>query len=233
MVEEFGDFTNKYTDHHDGEEHWEGGPDEQGELCLGDASEQEKSDNQDFPETDEDCVHDLDKHYSNMGFDDLSCKSVGEVLNLMFQFGDHLEVFFEDEMVGRGGTFVETIDNIIIWMDCEENCNITDLRGPISIKKIGTKRNPKHKNEKNTNHTCDNQNDKKKKDKAENKEKGSRNKNVKNDQSGVNEELLNFVRLEKEGEINLYIEESSNDSEEGEKYTPQLETEEFQSEEKN
>ncbi|MGM0851231.1 MAG: hypothetical protein ACQEWI_01235 [Bacillota bacterium] len=289
MVEEFDDNTRKYSDHHDDEEHCEGDPDEQDDLCLGDAGEQEKSGNQDFPETDENCAHDHEKHCSNQDFDNLPCKSVEGVLNSMFQLGDHLEVFFEDEMIDSGGTFVATFDNILIWMDYDANVNITDLCGPISVRKIGTKRKKKQKrndkNKNNTNHKRDNQNDKKKKDKAEKKEKGSRKKDVKNDQSGVNEELLNFVKLEKgeheiergsqenlilqqlhkdnettenesftveildssggEGDdsvhdsfdekgegINLYIEESSNDSEEEEEYTPQLETDEVQSEEK-
>ncbi|MFI8574394.1 hypothetical protein ACIGEL_01690 [Rossellomorea aquimaris] len=291
MVEEYDDYTRKYSDHHDDEEHCEGDPDEQDELCLEDAGEKEKPGNQDLPETDENCAHDHEKQCSNHDFDDLPCKSVEGVLNSMFQLGDHLEVFFEDEMIDSGGTFVAAFDNILIWMDYDANVNFTDLCGPISVRKIGSKRkkNQKH-NEKNKNepkHKGNNQIDKKKKDKPDKKEQGPRKKDVKNEQSGVNEELLNFVKLEKEepetegvsqetlnlqqvhedneiienqsntveilyssggedetsipdsvdekeGVINLYNDDYSNDSdeEEEEEYTPQLEPGEDQPEEK-
>lgn len=290
MVEEYDDYTRKYSDHHDDEEHCEGDPDEQDELCSEDAGEHEKSGNQDLPETDENCAHDHEEHCSNQDFDDLPCKSVEGVLNSMFQLGDHLEVFFEDEMIDSGGTFVAAFDNILIWMDYDANVNFTDLCGPISVRKIGSKRkkNQKH-NDKNKNepkHKGDNQIKKKKKGKSEKKEQGTQKKDEKNIQSGVNEELLNFVKLEKEeheteemsqdslilqqvhednetienesitvdivdssgdegedsdpdsvdekeGVINLLVEDYSNDSdEEEEEYTPSLETDEGQSEEK-
>ncbi|MGM0827472.1 MAG: hypothetical protein ACQEU4_04525 [Bacillota bacterium] len=285
MVEEYDDYTRRYSDHHDDEEHCEGDPDEQDELCLGDAGKQEKTGNQDIPETDENCAHDHDKDCSNLDFDDLPCKSVEGVLNSMFQLGDHLEVFFEDEMIDSGGTFVAAFDNILIWTDNDANVNFTDLCGPISVRKIGSKRkkNQKHKDKNDSKYKRENQNDKKKKDKGEKKEKGSRNKDVKNEHSGVNEELLNFVKLEKEEPetegssrenlilqqvhednettenesftveildssggagvdsipdsfdekekvINLFVEDSSNDSEEEEEYTQQSETDEDQSE---
>ncbi len=289
MVGEFDDFTRKYFDHHDGAEHCEGAPEEQDELYLGDAGDQENSGNQYFPETNKNCGSDHNKHFSNPGFDGLPYKSVEGVLNSMFQFGDHLEVFFENEKFDIGGTFVETFDNILIWMDYDENVNITDLCGPISVRKIGTKKKSKlnynGKNKNNTTHKRDNQNDKKKKDKAEKTEKGSRKKAVKKEQFGFNEERLNFAKFEREehgtergsqedlilqqlhednqttekesfpveifassvgeesvsvhdsfnekgGEINLYIQESSNDSEEEYEYNTQLETEEVQYEEK-
>lgn len=143
---------------------------------------------------------DYEKHCSTHDFDGLPCQSVEGVLNSLFQLGDHLEVLFEEELIDSGGTFVVAFDNILIWVDHEANVNITDLSGPISVRKMGTKRKKKqkHKEKNNSNHKCDNQNDKKKRDKAEKKVKGSRKKDVKNDQSDVNEELLNFVKLEKE-----------------------------------
>lgn len=202
MVEEYDDYTRKYSDHHDDEEHCEGEPDEQDELCLENAGEQERSGNQDLSATDENCPHDHEKECSDQDFDGLSCKSVEGVLNTMFQLGDHLEVFFEDEMIDSGGTFVAAFDNILIWMDYDANVNFTDLCGPISVRKIGSKKKKKQKhNDKNKNepkHKGDNQIEKKKKDKSEKKEQGPQKKDVKTKQSGVNEELLNFVKLEKE-----------------------------------
>jgi hypothetical protein len=291
MVEEYDDYTRKYSDHHDDEEHCEGDPDEQDELCLGDAGEQEKPGNQDLPETDENNAHDHEKHCSNQDFDGLPCKSVEGVLNSMFQLGDHLEVFFEDEMIDSGGTFVAAFDNILIWMDYDANVNFTDLCGPISVRKIGSKKkkNQKH-NDKNKNvpkHKGHNKGEKRKKEKSVKKEQSPQKKDVKNEQSGVNEELLNFVKLEKEehesegmsretqnlqqvhedhetienesitleiidssddegedsvtdstdkkeGLINLYVDDHSDDSEEEEEedYTPQMGTDEDQSESK-
>ncbi|MGP4077631.1 hypothetical protein [Halobacillus sp. K22] len=202
MVEEFNDFTRKYYAHHGAAEHGEGAPDEQDEWYLGDAGEQENSGNQDFPKTGENYGHDHNKHCPKQGFEGLPYIPVEGVLNSMFQVGDHLEVFFENEMSDSGGTFVEAFDNILIWMDYDANINITDLSGPISVRKMGTKKknklsyNGKHKN--NTIPKRDNQNDKKKKDKAEKPEKGSRKKAVNKERYVVNEELLNFAKLERE-----------------------------------
>lgn len=290
MVEEYDDYTRKYSDHHDDEEHCEGDPDEQEELCSGDAGVKENPGNQDLPETDENCAHDHEEHCSNQDFDDLPCKSVEGVLNSMFQLGDHLEVFFEDEMIDSGGTFVAAFDNILIWMDYDANVNFTDLCGPISVRKMGSKKkkNQKHNDKKKNEpkHKADKKIDKKKKDKSDRKEKSPEKKAVKNEQSDVNEELLTFVKLEKEehetegmsqeslnlqhihednetienesntvetvdssvdegedsdpgsvdekeGIINLLVEDYSNDSdEEEEEYTSRLETDEDQSEEK-
>ncbi|MDT9027431.1 hypothetical protein [Rossellomorea yichunensis] len=202
MVEDYDDYTRKYSDHHDDEEHCEGDPDEQEELCSEGAGEKEEPGNQDLPETDENCTHEHEEHCSNQDLDDLPCKSVEGVLNSMFQLGDHLEVFFEDEMIDSGGTFVAAFDNILIWMDYNANVNFTDLCGPISVRKIGSKRkkNRKHydKNKNEPKHKGDNQIEKKKKGKSEKKEQGPRKKAEKNKQSDVNEELLNFVKLEKE-----------------------------------
>ncbi|WRP08729.1 hypothetical protein U9J35_11380 [Rossellomorea aquimaris] len=202
MVEEYDDYTRKYSDHHDDEEHCEGDPDEQDELCLGDAGEQEKSGNHDLPETDENSAHDQEENCSNQDFDGLPCKSVEGVLNSMFQLGDHLEVFFEDEMIDSGGTFVAAFDNTLIWMDYDANVNFTDLCGPISVRKIGSKKkkNQKHndKNKNVTKHKGENKVEKKKKEKSEKKDQSPKKKDKKNEQSGVNEELLTFVKLEKE-----------------------------------
>ncbi|WP_341357937.1 hypothetical protein [Rossellomorea sp. y25] len=219
MVNEFDDFSRRYYDHYDDEENCEGDPDEQDELCVGEPDEQEKLCIGDPHETDEycegdpndhdECSNDHEKHCPDPDFDCLPCKSVEGVLNSMFNLGDHLEVFFEDEMIGCGGTFVAAFDNILIWMDHKANVNFTDLCGPISVRKIGSKRKKKQK-QNDKKHKDDNKNDKKQKDKKQKdkkekdkkekdkKEKGSRKKDVNNEQSGVNEEVLNFVKLEKE-----------------------------------
>lgn len=221
-------------------------------------------------------------HCSNRNFDDLPFKSVEGVLNSMFEHGDRLEVFFEDEMFVSGGTFVATFDNILIWMDYDANVNITNVSGPISVRKMGSKKKKKmkhnNKDKNNTKQKRDNRNDRKKKDARKN--------NVTNDQTGINEELLNFVKLEKgeheiergpeenlisqrlhkdkettenesfteeildssvgEGEDGIYDSldekvvgnnlssgEFSNDLEKEEEYTPQMEKDEVQFEEKN
>ncbi|MGM0750694.1 MAG: hypothetical protein ACQET6_02125 [Bacillota bacterium] len=218
MVNEFDDLSRRYHDHYDDEENCEGDPDEQDELCTGDPDEQENLCIGDPHETDEDCEgdpHDQDEcsddhekpcshdHCSDPDFDRLPCKSVEGVLNSMFHLGDHLEVFFEDEMIGSGGTFVAAFDNILIWMDHKANVNFTDLCGQISVRKIGSKRK-KNQKQNDKKHKDDNKNDKKQKDKKEKKEKkqkkekGSPKTHVNKEQSAVNEEVLNFVKLEKE-----------------------------------
>ncbi|WP_052504406.1 hypothetical protein [Rossellomorea aquimaris] len=221
MVNEFDDLSRRYHDHYDDEENCEGDPDEQDELCTGDPDEQENLCIGDPHETDEDCEgdpHDQDEcsddhekpcshdHCSDHDFDRLPCKSVEGVLNSMFHLGDHLEVFFEDEMIGCGGTFVAAYDNILIWMDHKANVNFTDLCGQISIRKIGSKRKKTQKqndkkqkdDKKNDKKQKDKKDKKDKKEKKDSKEKDSRKKDVKKAQSAVNEEVLNFVKLEKE-----------------------------------
>ncbi|SFK02989.1 hypothetical protein SAMN04487936_106210 [Halobacillus dabanensis] len=184
---------------------------------FGKTGEQGNKEKPDFFNAVESCKSNREERCCNQDCDSLPCKSVEGVLKTMFQIGDHLEVFFEDERIGSGGTFVAVFNSILIWADYDGNTNITDLCGPISVRKMGTrkKKKQKHNNKsRNFNHKSDDHNDKKKKNKAEKREKGSRKKDGK---SGVNGELLNFVKLEEGSQDPLILEQLDQDNETNEK----------------
>ncbi|WP_281659012.1 hypothetical protein [Halobacillus sp. Cin3] len=111
--------------------------------------------------------------------------AMDDVLKSMFKLGDHLEVFFRDQVLGGGGTYITAFHNVLVWVDRRGHINVTNVSGPVSVRKIKRDRKKRGISKKQAdpcsmrkdkgNHTCE-----------------------KKDTERRDEELLNFVKIEQE-----------------------------------
>jgi hypothetical protein len=137
MVNEFNEFSasDSDKDHLDEEGHSEQSPVEQDGMTAGEAEQTEET----------------SKGNSSSGgdFNQIPNKSLAEVLNSIFNLGDHLEVLYEDDKIDDNGTFVAAFNRTLLWADHDGNFNVTDLNGPLSVKKVPSKRRRKKKQKEN------------------------------------------------------------------------------------
>jgi hypothetical protein len=148
------------------------------------SSYNEECSNEDCSSEDHDDLKRLSEKKNS--FSAIPSKSVGEVLNLIFDMGDHIEVYYGDEQIDSLGSFIIATDDMLIWVGSKGYVNFQHLAGPISIRKVGSS-NKKHKQE----------DRKEKKSHQNSKEEGSK-KSKRDAKSKGDENVLNFTKLEAE-----------------------------------
>lgn len=64
--------------------------------------------------------------------------SISEILNMMFKPGDRLQLYAGAEPYKESGSFLATTDDVLVWVDSNNNVSFQYIGGILGIRKIGS-----------------------------------------------------------------------------------------------